>query len=158
MTSNDFVLEALHKLKVYEVKGILTAKLMVAQGLGTNFNVAFEANEDIDNIPMDSVALVRALGIILDNAIEALEGLGYGNLWVGCFKWEDGVYFIVQNTCSPDLPEFSRLWDVGFSTKGDGRGLGLLNLLEIVDALPNIALETRVVEDSFIQKLTITNQ
>jgi len=153
IAKDDLVLESLHKIRVREIKSILVAKLMIAQTLG--ISVTFEADEEIDQIPVDSVALVRMLGILLDNAIEALAEVGEGKLFVGCFKWDACISFIVQNTCAPNMPELHRLWKPGFSTKGEGRGLGLPNLLELADSQPNVTLETSIEAGDFVQRLAV---
>ena len=154
--SDSFALEALSKIKVKPLKSILAAKLMTAQNISVDIDTSFEVNQEIDTIPLDSINLVRMLGIILDNAIEALEELGYGKLMVGCFKNGRTITIIVQNTCRPDIPKLHRLERLGFSTKGEGRGLGLYNLAELVDYCPNAVLETSIAEDQFIQKLIIS--
>ena len=148
-----FALQDLHKIKVREIKGILAAKLVLAQNMG--LAVSFEADGDVENIPLDSVALVRMLGIILDNAIDALAELGHGKLLVGCFKEDENLLIIIQNTCRSDILAPHQLERQGFSTKGEGRGFGLSNLFEIAKSFPNVLLETRIVENNFIQKLTI---
>jgi len=154
ITRNDFALENLNKIKVLEIKGILATKLMYAQSID-NISVFFEANEEIDRISTDSIALVRMLGIILDNAIEALQTLGSGALIAACLKDGADITFIVQNTCHPDIPKLHQLKQPGFSTKGESRGLGLVNLSEIANAYANITLETGIEENVFTQKLVI---
>ena len=153
IVQNRFVLERLRKIRANELKSILAAKLMTAQQLGIDANV--EVNAEIDHVPIDSMTLIRMIGIIMDNAIEALEALGSGKLLVGCFKNGNDLTFIVQNSCSPDTPGLRKLKAPGFSTKGGNRGLGLSNLSELADSHPNIVLETSIAEDNFIQKLTI---
>jgi len=153
ITADDFALESLNKIKVREIKGILIIKLAMAQNLG--IDVSFEADEEISEFPVDSVALVRILGILLDNAIEELEYIGTGKLMVGCFKVEDSVNFVVQNTCREDMPPLKKLQERGFSTKGKGRGLGLDNLYDITKANPNVALMTTIKDGQFIQKLML---
>ncbi|MCL2843099.1 MAG: GHKL domain-containing protein [Oscillospiraceae bacterium] len=156
LAQNDFALEGLSKIKVREVKGILAAKLVLAQNLGVD--TAFQIVDEIDHIPVDSVTLVRMLGIILDNAIEALTELEGGKLVVACYQAGRSVTFVVQNTCSLDMPPLSQLRQAGFSTKGEGRGLGLSNLWELASAHPNITLQTDIAAGSFIQKLAITGE
>lgn len=154
--NNHFLLGNLDKIKVREIKSILVAKLMLAQN--DTVNTTFEANEDIDDFPVDSVALVRMLGIVLDNAIEAVEQIGYGSLYIGCFKSNDSICFIVRNACPSDMPPLYRLWEQGFSTKGKNRGLGLSNLLEIISSLPNVTLETEVEEGHFTHKIILVEK
>jgi len=153
ITNSTFALEGLSKIKVKEVKGLLAAKLMLAQNLG--IDTKFEADGEIDHIPIDSVALIRMLGIIMDNAIEELEALGQGALLVACFKVGTSVNFVVQNTCRPDIQPFRELKQPGFSTKGEGRGIGLDNLSEIAGSHANVTLLTNIAEGNFVQKLII---
>ena len=153
ITKNDFALEGLGKIGPLEIKGFLTAKLTLAQHLG--IDAKFDAVEVIDHIPVDSVALVRMLGIMLDNAMEELTTLGQGQLSVACFKVEGAINFVIQNTCRPDTPSLRQLKQSGFSTKGEGRGLGLSNLSGLVNALPNTALQTLVEDGHFTQILMI---
>ena len=154
ITKNHFALRHLDKIKVREIKSLLAAKLGLAQHSATE--VFFDANETIDDFYINPVKLVRMLGIILDNAIDALTELGGGELWVGCFKEDGDILFIIRNTCRSDMPAPHQLEQQGFSTKGEGRGFGLHNLFEIAKSSPNVLLETKIIEDNFIQKLTIT--
>jgi len=149
----SFALQSLSKIKVTEIKSILSAKLLIAQNRGVD--VTFEADEDICHIPVDSITLVRMLGIILDNATEAVEALGYGKLWAGCFKQGDSIIFIVQNTCMPNMPPLYLLKTVGFSTKGGDRGRGLNNLRELANTQPNISMDTTIENGYFTQRITI---
>jgi len=154
ITKDNFTLARLSNIKVPEIKATFAGKLMDAQSAGIDTTV--EATDEIDHIPVDSVALVRMLGIILDNAIEELTTLGAGKLVVACYKAGDGVTFVVRNTCRPDIQKIHELKQVGFSTKGEGRGLGLNNLKEIADAHPdNISLQTTIENGNFTQKLRI---
>ena len=158
ITEGTFALDGLDKIKVPEIKSILAAKLMLAQNIGIDIHTTFEANENIDHISIDSVALVRMLGILLDNAVEALTELGKGMLFVACLKWEPGVTFIVRNTCRLDLPPLHQQWEPGFSTKGGNRGLGLANLSELINAYPNVSLKTSIKEGVFSQELLIERE
>jgi len=151
--NNEFALEALSKIKVNEVKSLFAAKLTVAQSMG--IDATFEAHEEMNSIPVDSVSLIRMLGIILDNAIEALVELGSGTLRVAYYKVDASTVFIVENTCHSTL-KLREIEQPGFSTKGKNRGLGLKILAEIANACPNVTRETGIKGDVFTQKLTIS--
>ena len=153
ITKNEFELEGLAKIKKQEIKNIFIAKLVVAQNLG--IDIKLEIREEIDDILIDSIAMVRMLGIILDNAIEELQALGEGELMVVCINAENHISITVQNTCKVDIPPLKQLKQSGFSTKGEGRGLGLSNLYELIDALPNVSLMTGIDSGNFTQALTI---
>jgi len=154
ITDNNSSMVRLANITIPEIKATLVGKLAVAQSAG--IDTVFEANDKIDNISVDSVALVRMLGIIMDNAIEELAELGRGRLIVACYKTGDGVTFVVQNTCRTDIQNIHELEQAGFSTKGESRGLGLSNLAAITNAYPdNISLHTSIKDGNFTQKLRI---
>ena len=160
IVENDFTLDSLQKIKVREIKSILASKIIAAQNLGEGTKVVVEVNEEIEEIPVESVTLVRMIGIILDNAIEAIsekEFQGEGSLYVGVFKWSSGITIIVENTCSQGVPPLEQLWKSGFSTKGKGHGLGLGNLLELANHSPNVTLGTSVEDGKFRQEILIEN-
>ena len=153
---DKFALEALSKINVTAIKGILAAKLMKAQSLG--IDTSFEAKDEIDSVYADTTVLVRMLGIILDNAIEELEQIQGGKLLAGCYKLGEGITFVIQNTCRPDTPELYILEKEGFSTKGEGRGLGLSNLSQLAASCENISLLTSIEDGNFTQKLRIEKE
>ncbi|MCL2620801.1 MAG: GHKL domain-containing protein [Defluviitaleaceae bacterium] len=154
ITKNDFTLEGLRKIMPQEIKSTLAIKLMTAQNLG--IDTTFEATEEIDHVPIDSMVLVRMLGIIMDNAIEELTAMGEGQLMVAVYKLGDGTTFVVKNTCRADTPPLHELERVGYSTKGEGRGIGLSNLSEMVAGQSKgVTIQTSIVEGNFIQKLRI---
>ena len=154
ITDNNMTIARLANIKVPEIKATLAAKLALAQSAGVETH--FEAADIVDSIPINSVALVRMLGIIMDNAIEELVTIGYGKLLVACYVVGGGVTFVVQNTCRPNIHKLYELEQVGFSTKGPTRGLGLNNLAEIADTYPdNVTLLTSIKDESFTQKLRI---
>lgn len=155
LSDSRSVFDYLHQIKIREVKSILIEKLIRAQNLGEDIQVTFEANEDVNELPIDSITLVRMLGIILDNAIEALEELGCGTLFVSCLTWEAGVTFIVENTCSLHTPPLDLLWQPNYSTKGLGRGRGFTILSELVQTYPNVSLDTLIENGRFRQALLI---
>ena len=153
--NDNLALESIRKVKPLEIKYLLAEKLMLAQSLGLDITTKVEVHEEIDHIPGNSVNLVRMLGIILDNAVEALAELQRGMLSVACYNDGGNVVFIIQNTCSSDSPPFAQLKKEGFSTKSIDRGLGLNILSELVDTHPNITLHTSIKDNKFTQKLSI---
>ena len=151
---DNFTLDHLANIHVPEIKATLAGKLMTAQNAG--ISVTFEVSNEIDHTPVDSLAIVRMFGIILDNAIEELTALGGGQLTVACYKIGNGISFVVENTCRANIPKLRELEQVGFSTKGAGRGLGLSNLAKIAAAHPDqITLQTTIRDGNFTQKLRI---
>lgn len=150
---NDFKLEAIGNIRVREVKSILAAKLISMQEKG--IDAQLEVNGIIEELSIDSISLVRILGIFLDNSIEELEFLGKGKLTVALYKDVTAVHIIIQNSCREDIPKFHILKQRGFSLKGAGRGEGLSNVQELIRTLENVRLATSISDGTFTQKLTI---
>ena len=150
---NELSFADLSKIHVQEIKSLLTTKLALVQS--TNISCTFEADQDIKEISLDAVTLVRMLGIILDNAIEALAEQENGELHVGCFKAEGGVTFIIQNTCPANMSPLNEILYHGSSTKGEGRGLGMKILTSISSSHENVFLATSIEDNYFTQKLSI---
>jgi len=98
ITSDSLVLDGLSNIKPVEIKVLLVEKLMLAQNTNINISTTAEALEEIDSFPVDSVTLVRMLGIILDNAVEALSELGKGHLGVIVEKRGGGQSLLCKMT------------------------------------------------------------
>lgn len=150
---NNFKLSQLSNLKINELKSLLVNKLSVSQEMGIDTEI--EVAEEIESIAADSILLVRSLGIILDNAIEAAEQIENGMIRVALFKKLDKVVIVIINSCSTDIPKLFELKKEGFSTKGEGRGTGLSNLERMVSSEDNVMLATKIENGLFTQILSV---
>lgn len=153
MQSNNYKLGALHNVKLQELKGILSSKLIKAQEL--KIDAVIEVVEPIEQVSMDSVQLCRCLGIILDNAIEEAVQCEMPSVRVAVIKQEQSVLIAVTNSCRNNTPELYKIFERGFSTKGTNRGLGLSNLKEIVAKSESATLDTQIANGEFIQLLEV---
>ncbi len=153
MQSNNYKLGTLQNVKLQELKGILSSKLIRAQEL--HIDAVVEAVEPIDVVNMDSIKLCRCLGIILDNAIEEAGQCEQPTLRVALVNRSKGVLIAVANSCRPEGPELHLIFEKGFSTKGKGRGLGLSNLREIVAQCAGVTLDTYKKDGQFVQELEV---
>ena len=107
---------------------------------------------------MGIIELSKFLGILLDNAIEesleSKEKIVY--LWLG--KSEDSVTIIIGNSfkSKPDLYKVSQQ---GYSTKGEGRGMGLSYIRKTIEEFhSNVLLNTLIEGNVFKQELHIHNE
>ncbi|MGN7415963.1 GHKL domain-containing protein [Paenibacillus sp. SAF-068] len=153
MQSNTYKLGPLHNLKVQELKGVISAKMIKAQEL--NIDAVIEVIEPIEHINMDSIQLCRCVGILLDNAIEEAIHCDEPIVTLALIRNERGILIVVMNSCREETPELYKLFEKGFSTKGNNRGLGLSNLKEIVSQCKGVALDTERKEKTFIQILEV---
>ncbi|HDA0022635.1 TPA: GHKL domain-containing protein [Staphylococcus aureus] len=152
---NALKLNGIENLKVREIKGLLTAKILRAQEM--NIPISIEIPDEVTRINLNMIDLSRSIGIILDNAIEASSEIDDPIIRVAFIESENSVTFIVMNKCADDIPRIHELFQKSFSTKGEGRGLGLSTLKEIADNADNVLLDTIIENGFFIQKVEIIN-
>ncbi|MEB7778599.1 GHKL domain-containing protein [Staphylococcus equorum] len=157
MQMNAIKINGIENLKVREIKGLLTTKILQAQE--KNIRISIEVPETIEKIDMPIINLSRVIGILLDNAIEASEKIVDDPLIRIAFikNEDDSVMFIVMNKCDTDMPRVHTLFQENFSTKGKNRGLGLSTLKELTDTTSNVLLDTTIDNNYFIQKVEILN-
>src|SRR5699024_833770 len=111
-------INGIENLKVREIKGLLTTKILQAQE--KNIRLSIEVPEPIEKIDMPIINLSRVIGILLDNAIEASEKIEDDPLIRIAFikNEDDSVMFIIMNKCKPDMPRVHTLFQENYSTKG----------------------------------------
>ncbi|MCI2955940.1 GHKL domain-containing protein, partial [Staphylococcus caprae] len=155
MKTRSIKLNGIEKLKVREIKGLITTKILQAQE--KEIPISIEVPDEIDKIDMNTIEFSRITGIIIDNAIEASEALEDPLIRIAFIDNEESVTFIVMNKCSDNTPKIHELFEEGFSTKGDNRGLGLSTLKELTDENENVLLDTVIENGYFVQKVEIIN-
>ncbi|MBE7320427.1 quorum-sensing sensor histidine kinase AgrC, partial [Staphylococcus epidermidis] len=155
LKTRSIKMNGIEKLKVREIKGLITTKIIQAQE--KRIPISIEVPDEIDRISMNTVELSRIIGIIVDNAIEASENLEEPLINIAFIDNDESVTFIVMNKCSDDIPKIHELFEQGFSTKGDNRGLGLSTLKELTDSNENVLLDTVIENGYFVQKVEINN-
>ena len=146
-------LEDLSRVKVKSIKSILFSKLSYAQS--QEIEVHFDLKEPLTDITVNELDLDIALGIMLDNAIEAPVGHADGEIMSAIFIEKNITVFLIQNNVFEQLPPLWKLKEAGYSTKGKNRGIGLNSLSKIVNRNENMILETRVLGAVFLQRLTV---
>lgn len=152
---NNFRIGLLQNIKIPEIKGLLSVKLIQAQE--KNIDVFLDITETISELNINKIDFTRILGILLDNAIESCEEVSTGEIKVSFVKRQSSIVIIIINTIGSNKPSIQQIYKKGFSTKGDNRGLGLYNVREILDKSSNATLETEIGDITFTQILTIQN-
>ncbi|QLK86456.1 quorum-sensing sensor histidine kinase AgrC [Staphylococcus sp. 17KM0847] len=152
---NSLKLNGVEKLRLREIKGVMTTKILQAQE--NDIEVSVEVADEITHINMPLIDLSRVLGIIMDNAIEASLTIDDPMIQIAFIKTDTSVLIIIMNKAPDNLPKLHTLFQEGFSTKGQNRGLGLSTLKEITDNTDNALLDTTINNHYFIQKLEIMN-
>ena len=140
-----FVMEQNEKTKIALsagnplIAGFVYSKVQEAE----NNNVKVEYQIDIkkETIIIPEYELVEMAGILIDNAMEALNDISEGaddnkkikRIYISMNEAEEHVEVIVANTSNyyeEDMTE--RFFESGYSSKGKGRGIGLSKLKRMV--------------------------
>lgn len=153
MEKNRFKLGLLNNIRIMEVKGLLSSKIIKAQELKLDVNI--DIVEAIYRIDMEGIDLVRILGIIMDNAIEAAFISKDKKIEIGIVKKELSTVIVILNSFKGEITKLSRLFKEGYSLKGSERGLGLSNLKTIINDYNNVTLDTSVEDNIFKQCIYI---
>ena len=140
-------------IRISEVKSLLYKKITEIQKKGIDFRM--EVMYPVEETGMKPLDLSRVLGILLDNAVEAVEQV-HGDISLVISAQVDGVHIILDNTAEQDV-DISKIYEDGYSTKGSGRGTGLPSLRKIMEKYPEASLMTEIKSGRFIQKISILN-
>ena len=147
------VVAKLHNLKNIELKSLISMKVNYALEMKIEVNI--EIIEPIETINMRSVDLVRIIGILLDNGIEACQECEQPSLCLSIIKMNQDVTFIVKNTYIKKDIDYSKLGTLGISSKGTRRGTGLYNIKTITNTYDNVIMDTEYDDEHFTQLLEI---
>lgn len=75
-------------------------------------------------------------------------------IYIIIVKMNDRILFQIMNECE-GRPDLSKIFGKGYSTKGEGRGLGLYSVRSMMQDHEDMAHECKVECGMFIQKLEI---
>jgi two-component system sensor histidine kinase AgrC len=153
METNNFKLGVLKNIKIPEIKGILSSKLIMAQGLG--IDTFIEITESVEYINMDILDISRVIGILLDNAIEASQKCDKFFIKLVIINRETSLIIFISNSYSEIIQPIHKIYEKGFSTKGDNRGLGLNILKDITNKYEHVYVDTEIQSREFKQHLEI---
>lgn len=145
----------LANVEIVPLKSLLITKLMkiYEKGIASTIEVLYP----IKSINMSADDLNRCLGILIDNAIEAVEGNKSGVIHIIVTHYECATSFKVINTFV-EKPNLKDIWKEGYSTKGKKRGVGLFSYEKIINNYKNVTTSTQIEENMFIQELTIQEE
>lgn len=143
----------LKRIKEPGIIGLILDKLERMRKSSILCSVTIEEEIDIKGIKISDLS--DCLGILIDNAIEAVSEMNDGLITIRARKVENALVFSIENTVV--LPvSIDRMFEKGWSTKGAGRGLGLWSVMNIVNSYKNVFLNTSLKENILCQELIIT--
>ncbi|MDY4517410.1 MAG: Spo0B domain-containing protein [Candidatus Spyradocola sp.] len=131
------------------VNALLQAKLAQAEDKGVRLQL--EVTSPLTDLPVNDWELCRVLGNLIDNGMDAMEGMVHPEMKVELYEDLKSYGLRVSNN-GPEIPAANRqrIFNTGFTTKAAGHGLGLSIVKEILeDAGGGISLESDAQRTAF---------
>ncbi len=145
-------MDGLNRITLYPLRSLLTAKL--ADMRKREIHSALEVLYPLDSkVVMETEDLLRSLGILIDNAMEAASQTD-GTVRIVLLQEEKELYIAVSNNYD-QAPELSALFRKGYTTKGKGRGTGLTSYRRIVSRCKGCVARTYLKDGYFVQELRL---
>lgn len=145
-------MDGLKNIQPYALRSLLTAKLAAMRKL--HIQTVLEVLRPMYSVQIIGTEdLLRVLGILLDNAMEAVPEEN-GAVRIVLLQEEKELYLAVANTyeAAPDLSALARK---GYTTKGAGHGTGLSSYRKIISGYRGCVTRTYLKDEMFVQELHI---
>lgn len=144
-------MDGLNNIQPFALRSLLTAKLayMRKKHIQAVLEVLHPMNA---SQIIETEDLLRAMGILLDNAVEAAGKDGM--IRIVLLQEENELYLAIANNYDT-VPDVSALAGRGYTTKGTGRGTGLSSYRKIISRYRGCASRTYLKEGMFVQELHI---
>lgn len=159
ISNNYHWLMDIKNIPIPGIKGLVNYKLLKMKEL--NIEAEVYVSEEVASLNKNQLDikeknnLYTIMGVILDNAIEASIESDEKMISLQFFKEDDDINIILANTFKSI--NLDQLEEKGYSSKGKNRGIGLYLVKEILKHSKNIAKETSIRNNFFVQKIIIKN-
>lgn len=113
------------------ITGFLYSKIQEAENKGISVEHCLQLRK---NIMFPEYELIEMLGILFDNAVEALEKstMEQKQIYISVKENDTEINCIVGNTKTEAVSRIDKFFERGYSTKGENRGIGLTKLKHMV--------------------------
>lgn len=119
--------------------------------------VRFECPYPLPELHVDTLDLVRMLGILCDNAKEASLQTDHPQVDILFYTEDNLVEITISNPYIPQGVSLDKLRNRGVTTKDNHKGLGLVNLEKISKAYSNVLINFNQNNNNFVVQIIIEN-
>lgn len=135
---------------------LLANKYLLAEDNGIKIDI--NISSDLENLQVNSLELVRILGILLDNSIEGcLECLSENRIInINIYEKDSSKYISIENTYKSQSINIDKIYEKNYSTKNRNTGIGLWEVKKYINKTENLNLSTTASEKFFKQELAIS--
>ena len=159
---NEVFVKANHKLRsdkytYFDLNNLedSTLRSVIAQSIANarvhNIDYILEVKDIISPLSMELLDLVRVMSILLNNAVEGALESYRKQMEVAVIKLDSEILIVIQNSRKNRSIKPEEIFNIGYSTKGINRGIGLNNVKEILEKYDDVILETEIDEERFKQ-------
>ena len=149
LRSEKYTYFDLNNIEDSALRSLIAQSIVYARNNDVEFTL--EVKDTITRLSIDLLDLVRIMSVLLNNAVEGAAESYLKQLEVAVIRMDLETVIVIQNSCKITMSPSEDLFELGFSTKGRNRGIGLNNVKEILDKYENIILETEIEESTFRQ-------
>lgn len=148
-------MDCLNNIRLYPIRSLITTKLatMRQKHIQSALEVLYPVQE---KQVMETADFLRGLGILIDNAIEAVPSKD-GQIRLILLQEERELYVAVVNNYETE-PDLNAISEKGYTTKGTGHGTGLSSYRKIVSRYPGCVTRTYLRDGFFVQELRMPVQ
>ena len=149
LRSDKYTYFDLNNIEDTALRSLIAQSIVYARNKDVEFTL--EVKDIITRLSIDLLDLVRIMSVLLNNAVEGAAESYLKQMEVAVIKMDLETVIVIQNSCKYTMTPSEDLFELGFSTKGRNRGIGLNNVKEILDKYENIILETEMEDSKFRQ-------
>lgn len=137
-------------------RSVLMDKAIKAEKYG--IHLTLDIKDYIGQLPVKRLDLIRITSILFDNAVEAAYESYMKEVVFSVIELSHQYVIVAKNSRKREHLQLDEIYKVGYSTKGNRRGLGLPTVKNLVDESDNMMLDTVIDEDFFTQVLKIDKE
>lgn len=149
LRSDKYTYFDLNNIEDTALRSLIAQSIVYARNKDVEFTL--EVKDIITRLSIDLLDIVRIMSVLLNNAVEGAAESYSKQMEVAVIKMDLETVIVIQNSCKYTMTPSEDLFELGFSTKGRNRGIGLNNVKEILDQYENIILETEMEDSKFRQ-------
>ena len=121
-----------------------------------NVNISKQVSINLEKVDhKEYMSLCKIMGIVLDNAIEAMKNSEGKTLNIDVYKEKDNVIIEVDNTFDKSTTDITKIYSKNYSTKGKNRGLGLYLANLLLKNSKYLHKEQRIINEYFNTKIYV---
>lgn len=156
--TDNYWLAELKYIPLLGVRNFINYKLIKLKNIGAEIEVFVSSElEYIDTTTLDKKEyndITTILGIILDNMIDSIETTKEKLISIHIYLENDKIHGEFANTFSGKI-DIDRLYEVGYTTKGEKHGVGLPLVDKITKQNARFECIPSIIDNFFVQHFTV---